>query len=202
VTEDQLWELAKVTQFWGVATAWAGFFAYLQTTKADGTAEMILSRISKLIVPFGLTVGILGLAELWQWFGKPEWYIPFWADGPTLNIYTFIALGAYINSFSLAWMVSIAGGVNGLFTPLFLLVPHTTAVFLDDTKYQINVPIVLFGTMALYAIVFACSDEPDGPKIERRGLYITCSALVLFSSIMLELFLVHRMRFSTAFLWS
>ena len=143
----ELWFLAVISQLWGVTTALLGVIGHFWTTVEQPEAN---TKPGWILVPFVATYGVFAFAVLWTMDDQPSWqFLGLEVSAPTL-----VAVGAYINSFSLALLVFLAGGVHGIFTPLFLLVPHTSAVFLSRTNYQANVFVIFLLTLVLYQTVY------------------------------------------------
>jgi hypothetical protein len=94
--------------------------------------------------------------------------------------------GFYLNSVGLGTMVYLAGGVHGLFTPLYLVIPHTAAVFLARTVHQAHILYVVILTLGLYLIL---SLIVPSREVTAYAFYSFFYVLVLAGSIALEIYL-------------
>jgi hypothetical protein len=188
--------------FMGIVIAGIALVGHLTTTTISGEHERSVDAhvesIVSFLIPFLLALGLWGLALLFTWKGwlnfqltslSPKWlsaFLPAWLK-LALNPVAFITIAGYLNSLCLGRMVYVAGGVYGLFAPVFLLVPHTTAVFLHSTENEKHVFGVLAVTLLLYFLVYC---KGTNRTVTRHFAHGAWSIAVLGSAILVEIYLI------------
>lgn len=163
------WRWALATQFFGALIAVSALFSYLLLVDAQ-------QRFQIAILPLIPSVVVFAIGLIWHLL-KPQ------SITPACRLW-LISITATINSIALFCVVSRSGGATALFTPIFLLIPHTTAIFLRETKFSWWIFVVAVLTLSTYMYAVMNAPALAVPK-GNEGQYAFWVGMVLVSTVVL-----------------
>lgn len=168
--DKDTWRWALTTQMVGLCIAMVGLGGYWQTVE-DVNGWSIFFTI---LVPAVITA----VALVWDIFGEPDWRIL----RLKFTRLRFSVTVAYTNMACLGLVLYWSGGAVGILTPIYLLVPHTTAAFLRKTDFATSAwPITL-----LIILIYTINHFLAPPPIIKDPVgYSSILILVLAGTIVL-----------------
>lgn len=172
----EIWEKGLFTQFIAVTIALLGCFAWLIARREEKDWYVL----AWFLGPYG----VWGFALTWQFLIRAD---PSCGDVEAW----FAASMAYADMVFLSILVNRTGGVGGMqsvFTPLYVITPPVSAAVLQDIQFgMLHIFLITLGTVIGFTYNFRWANPVEIPEDNKR-IYNGALFLVLMGSIFLSTF--------------